>query len=191
MMQTLPPLNQISDEERRRRLLADGERMTFNAMMMDSGSKTSIDEGLKAHIEQIAKSKGLKPSAYIASLEPKEVKTLIEFFVSKYVGVAGANGIAGAFAMDGGQTSGDPSTNAYDAMCLATGRTPIRSRDTSVVSAQIARDAQARREVNDAIVMAHVCIDSERRSSAVPRTDQRLLDAGKAAVEAVRAARFR
>lgn len=125
-MQTIYPLNQISNEERRRRLLADGERMTFNAMMMDSRSPAATNAVRDAHA----------------------------------------------------------------ALCAVTGRTPMRGHDVSATAAQIARDAETRREVNEAAVLAHVCVDSERRGAVVPTTDRRLLDAGKAAAEAARAARY-
>jgi hypothetical protein len=137
MSKFLAPLNHLTDEQRRKRMLSNGERMSFDVMLADSAPISST-------------ARNLTDSA----------------------------------------PSGHGQANR-DAIASLTGRSPIAGRNVTAVTAQIQRDAQQRASINDAVVTTTVAMESARRSSGTPIADQRKIEAGKATVDALRAARYR
>lgn len=91
-------------------VLRDGCRVRMDIFMIDSAGRVqfrdaaaappSIDEAIKAAIEQAAKNLNLKPSEYLASLAPAQLEKLINGVVTQAVQAAGGAGIAKAFALD-------------------------------------------------------------------------------------------
>lgn len=135
-MQTLVPLNHLTEDQRRKRLMQSGEVVTFDLAFVDNAPSPTA-----AHSRPVARP--------------------------------------------------DAGRMIHDAICLATGRISIApSQNAQAIADQVAQEAAQKRAINDAVVATQVAMIRDRASS-VPKTDQRLLDAGKAARDAALAARYR
>lgn len=165
MMTYISPINDQRKRHLDGRVIDDGEAIHSNIIeMRDSASdagRTSIDATVKTAIEQQAKSKDMKPAAWLAIASAKDLEYVVAQAAKAHVSALSGEGIARGFAFDALlRTQVDHEHAAHDAKYASFGNSaPVFDRERATF---LARN-RMRLNINDA-TSAHSATSAADRS---------------------------